>query len=145
MFSFSPLSLAVSRNALPLLVSFTILTTLIHFSQSSRSFPGVTDVSVPEAVALIDAGALVIDVRGRAASASAHLPGALLIPVEVLAARLPELEHAKAQSIIVYCGKGTARGPEAVHILSQAGFTGVVNLGPGIEGWRAARLPVTAS
>jgi len=73
MFSFS---LAVSRNALPLLVSFTILTTLIHFSQSSRSFPGVTDVSVPEAVALIDAGALVIDVRGRAARTSTGMRSA---------------------------------------------------------------------
>jgi hypothetical protein len=42
------------------------------------------DVSVQEAIALIDAGALVIDVRERAASANSHLPGALLIPLEVL-------------------------------------------------------------
>jgi rhodanese-related sulfurtransferase len=136
---------AFARNSLPILVSFMILFAVIHFTQSSRSFPGVTDVSVPEAVALIDSGALVIDARGRAASGAAHLPGALLIPVEVLAARLSELEYAKTQSIVVYCGNGTTRGPEAAHILTQAGFTRVVNLGPGIEGWRAAGLPVAAS
>jgi len=138
-------SLALSRNSLPILVSFAVLFAVIHFTQSSRSFPGATDVSVQEAAALMNAGALVIDVRTRAASGAAHLPGALLIPVEVLAARLSELEYAKTQSIVVYCGNGTTRGPEAAHILTQAGFTRVVNLGPGIEGWRAAGLPVAAS
>lgn len=139
------LSLAVPRDSLPILVSFLLLVGILHFTQSSRSFPGVADVSVPEAAALIDAGALVIDVRARAASTAAHLPGALLIPVENLAARLRELEYAKTQSIVVYCGNGTTRGPEAAHILTQSGFTRVVNLGPGIEGWRAARLPVAGS
>ena len=138
-------SLAVSRNALQILVSFTVLFAVIHFTQSSRSFPGVTDVSVPQAAGMINAGAVVIDVRGRAASGAAHLPGALLIPVEVLSARLVELEYAKTQQIVVYCGNGTSRGPEAAHILTAAGFTRVVNLGAGIEGWRGAGLPVTAS
>ena len=138
-------SLAVSRNVLQILVSFTVLFAVIHFTQSSRSFPGVTDVSVTEAAAMINAGAVVIDVRGRAASGAAHLPGALLIPVEVLSARLAELEYAKTQQIVVYCGNGTSRGPEAAHILTEAGFSRVVNLGAGIEGWRGAGLPVTAS
>jgi rhodanese-related sulfurtransferase len=136
------LSLAASRDSLPILVSFVLLFAVIHFTQSSRSFPGVTDVTVQEAAALMDAGALVIDVRARAAAGAARVPGALLIPVEALAARLSELEHAKTQSIVVYCGRGTARGPEAAHILTQAGFTRVVNLGSGIEGWRAAGLPL---
>ena len=139
------MSLAFSRHALPMLVSFAVLFAVINFTQSSRSFPGVTDVSVPQAAGMINAGAVVIDVRGRAASGAAHLPGALLIPVEVLSARLGELEYAKTQQIVVYCGNGTSRGPEAAHILTAAGFTRVVNLGAGIEGWRGAGLPVTAS
>jgi len=97
------------------------------------------DVSVPEAISLIESGALVIDVRY---SPTAHLPGALMIPMEVLAARLQQLEIDKTQPIVVYCGNGTARGPEATHLLSQAGFTNVVNLGAGIEGWRSAVLPI---
>lgn len=95
-----------------------------------------------DAIALVDAGALVIDVRG---SASTYLPGALLIPLEVLAARVPTLEVAKTQQIVVYCGNGTRRGPQAVQILTDAGFSHVVNMKPGIEGWRNARLPVVAS
>jgi rhodanese-related sulfurtransferase len=99
------------------------------------------DVSVPEAISLIESGALVIDVRY---SPSTHLPGALLIPMETLGARLEKLEIAKTQPIVVYCGNGTARGPEATQILTRAGFTNVVNLGSGLEGWRGAGLPVTA-
>jgi hypothetical protein len=33
------LSVAFSRNSLPILVSFMILFAVIHFTQSSRSFP----------------------------------------------------------------------------------------------------------
>jgi rhodanese-related sulfurtransferase len=99
------------------------------------------DVSVPEVISLIESGALVIDVRY---SPTTQLPGAMLIPMEVLAARLEKLEIAKTQPIVVYCGNGSARGPEASQILTRAGFTNVVNLGGGIDSWRAAGLPVTA-
>ena len=98
-------------------------------------------VSVPEAIALVDAGALVIDVRERSVAAGAHLPGALLIPLELLSARLSSTEVSKAQRIVVYCNRGAGRGPAAVKALTEAGFTNVVNLKSGIEGWRAARLP----
>lgn len=100
--------------------------------------PNVKEVSVQEAKALIDAGALVIDVRDKAVSASARLPGALLIPLEVLAAHLPQIEARKAESIVVYCGNGSTLGPRATELLNRAGFTHAVNLQPGIEGWRAA-------
>ena len=100
-------------------------------------------VSVPEAIALVDAGALVIDVRERSVSAGSHLPGALLIPLEVVSARLSSMELSKAQRIVVYCNRGAGRGPAAVKALTEAGFTNVVNLESGIEGWRAARLPTT--
>ena len=106
------------------------------------SRPDVPEVNLEEARALVDAGAVVIDVRDRAASASAHLPGALLIPLEVLSAHLGSLEAAKAKSIVVYCGNGSYRGPEAVQLLTKAGFTNVVNLAPGFIGWRDAGLTV---
>ena len=102
-------------------------------------------VSVPEAIALVDAGALVIDVRERSVSAGSHLPGALLIPLEVLAAHLSRMELSKAQTIVVYCNQGAGRGPAAVQALTDAGFTNVVNLQAGIEGWRAAGLPTAKS
>jgi rhodanese-related sulfurtransferase len=99
----------------------------------------VKHVSPAETIALIDAGALVIDVREAPATT---LPGAVMIPLEVLAARLASMEVAKTQPIIVYCGEGSTLGPRAAGALSQAGYTQVVNLQPGIEGWRRAGLPV---
>lgn len=102
-------------------------------------------VSLPEAIALVDAGALVIDVRERSVSAGSHLPGALLIPLEVVSARLSSMEISKAQRIVVYCNRGAGRGPAAVKALTEAGFINVVNLQAGIEGWRAAGLPTVKS
>jgi rhodanese-related sulfurtransferase len=98
-------------------------------------------VSVPDAISLIDAGAIVIDVRTAPATT---LPGALLIPAEALAARMAGMEMTRTQPIIVYCGKGTTLGPKAAHILTGMGYTNVVNLEPGIEGWRKAGLPLVA-
>ena len=99
----------------------------------------VTHVSLAETIALIDAGALVVDVRE---APHTTLPGAMMIPVEVLAARLANMEVAKTQPIVVYCGEGSNLGPRAADALSQAGYTQVVNLQSGIEGWRRAGLPV---
>jgi rhodanese-related sulfurtransferase len=134
--------LALARNPQVLVASLAIvLAVALHSERAVQTF-NVTDVSVQETIALIESGALVIDVRG---APSTHLPGALMIPVEVLAARLESMQVAKTQSIVVYCGNGSRLGPEAAHVLTQAGFTHVVNLQPGIEGWRAAGLPVASS
>jgi rhodanese-related sulfurtransferase len=101
----------------------------------------VNEVSALEAKVLIDEGALVIDVRERAASDRNHVPGAMLFPLELLPARLAQLEYAKAKKIVVYCGDGSTRGPQATSILNNAGFAQAVNLRSGFEGWRKAGLP----
>jgi rhodanese-related sulfurtransferase len=128
----------------------TLAWLLLFAAAVFASMPGnghsdVRQVDVHEAKALIDAGALVIDVRERAVAANSHLPGALLIPIEVLAANLARIEAAKASAIVVYCGDGSTRGPEAAHLLTQAGFIQTVNLRPGVAGWRRAGLPTSSS
>ena len=136
-------ALVPSRNwELILAASLVVLFAILTRSGSLNPVPKANEVSIQEAIALIDAGALVIDVRERA---TPRLPGALPIPLEVLGAHLSGLEAAKARPIVVYCGNGTTRGPRAAHLLTRAGFTRVANLKPGIEGWRAAGLPVAAS
>ena len=135
--------LALARNPQVLVASLAVVLAIaLHSEQTreQRTFKAL-DVSVPDVIALIESGALVIDVRS---TPSTHLPGALLIPLEVLSARLAGMEVAKTQPIVVYCGNGSRLGPEAAHVLTQAGFTHVVNLQPGIEGWRAAGLPVAS-
>ena len=123
-----------------------LLTALVLSWQSSLKHAAtsqfnVKEVTALEAKALMDAGAVVIDVRDRAASGRIHLPGAMLIPLEVLSASLAQLESAKAKNIVVYCGDGGTRGPEATAKLNSAGFAQAVNLKSGFEGWRNAGLP----
>ena len=134
-------ALAIGRNwRASLAGSVLLLAVLWHAGRPGDTHAyKVTHVSLAETIALIDAGALVIDVREAPPTT---LPGAMMIPVDVLAARLASMEVAKTQSIVVYCGEGSNLGPRAADALSQAGYTQVVNLQSGIEGWRRAGLPV---
>jgi len=127
--------------AFSLLVGLSFISTLAWNLNLWGSQPVAREVSVPEAKAMLEAGAIAIDVREQAVAANSHLPGALLIPLEVLAANLSRLEAYKAYPLIVYCGDGSSSGPEAAALLTRAGFSKVVNLRYGIEGWRNARLP----
>ena len=101
----------------------------------------VSHVSTGEAKALWDSGALVIDVREADESRPAHVPGALLIPLEALSAALPRLAAFRDTPVIVYCNGGAGRGPRATALLNQNGFSRAVNLQSGFEGWRKAGLP----
>jgi rhodanese-related sulfurtransferase len=117
---------------------------LILFGRSSKHAEfNVKEVLVEEARLLVAAGALVIDVRERAAYEAKHIAGALLAPVATLSAAIPaSLEGARTQPVVVYCGDGAALGPEGTHVLNKAGFLQAVNLKPGIQGWVAAGLPI---
>lgn len=103
----------------------------------------VPEVGIAAAKALIDAGALVIDVRGKDPYDYRHLPGAMWIALAQLSAGIPaSLMEAKAKSIVVYCNDGIATGPKGTRILLDHGFANAVNLKAGVEGWDAAGLPL---
>jgi rhodanese-related sulfurtransferase len=103
----------------------------------------IREVGVEEAKGLWKAGALVVDTRALDKFDYRHLPGAISVPLAVLRAGIPtSFTAAKATPILVYCGDGLSIGPEATHLLNQAGYVNAVNLKQGIEGWAAAKLPV---
>ena len=134
-------ALAIGRNWRASFACSLVLLAVLWYAGRPGDTHGykVTHVSPAETIALIDAGALVIDVRETPRTT---LPGAVMIPVEVLAARLASMETAKTQPIVVYCGEGSNLGPRAADALFRAGYTQVVNLQSGIEGWRRAGLSV---
>ncbi len=80
-----------------------------------------------------------LDVRQPEEFRSGHSPGAKLIPLGELHARLKELP--RNQEIIVVCHSGN-RSLSATRQLAGAGFQ-AVNLRGGMMAWSGAKLPVT--
>lgn len=77
--------------------------------------------------AMLEAGAIVIDVRSKGEFAGGSRPGSLNIPLDSLNSRSKELD--KNKPIILCCASGTRSGM-AVGILKKNGFKSVINAGP---------------
>jgi adenylyltransferase/sulfurtransferase len=75
---------------------------------------------------------LLLDVREPHELEISALPGAVNIPLGVLAARLSELDSAR--EMVVFCKAGT-RSARALELLVSAGFRKVKNLKGGINAW----------
>jgi len=92
---------------------------------------------------LRDGQVLVLDVRPQAEYAAGHIPGALNVPHDQLAARLAEIPG--GTDIVAYCrGRYCVFAPDAVRLLRARGFS-ARPLDGGLPGWRLAGLPVTAA
>ncbi len=65
-----------------------------------------------------------------------HIPGALLLPIHELPARMAELNP--AQPTVVICEHGV-RSYNASHFLAQHGFQSLYNLTAGMAEWNGER------
>ena len=86
---------------------------------------------------LVDAGALLLDVRTPGEFAGGHVEGAINIDHQEVAARIEEIRELQGgdahKPIVVYCRSGRRSGI-AKQQLEDAGFDRVTNLG-GISDW----------
>ena len=82
---------------------------------------------------------MILDVRSAKEFSDGHVPGALNIPFESVAARAHELPGARQSPVIVYCGHGP-RAWMAGAALRKNGFTNVSYLAGHFSRWRAAGL-----
>ncbi|MFB3917821.1 MAG: rhodanese-like domain-containing protein [Terriglobales bacterium] len=101
----------------------------------------VRQISVEELYRLRTTGAgsgQVIDVRRPNEWDDGHIPGAQLIPLHNLPAKLPELD--RRSPIAVHCKSGY-RSMIAVSLLQAAGFRQVYNVVGGFDAWRTCKLP----
>lgn len=115
--------------------------------QARRSVP---EVSPQEARAELDAGkdAVFLDVREAHELRKGYIPGALRIVLDELPdAGNPESRWAddqltshKDDRIIVYCATGV-RSLIGGYYLAQLGYSNVVSLAGGIQGWQTAGNP----
>jgi glyoxylase-like metal-dependent hydrolase (beta-lactamase superfamily II)/rhodanese-related sulfurtransferase len=101
--------------------------------------------SVDELKRRLDAGQkpLLLDVRQpeEFTGELGHVPGARLIPLGELPARLGEIALQKHETVVTICRSG-ARSARSAALLRQAGFTDVVNMAGGTLAWRRQGFPV---
>ena len=121
------------------------------FEANEVAFPQVQDVAKMDAIeapALADwlrssAPPIVLDVREPEEFTGdlGHIGGALLVPLDALAIRLPKLAGYTDRDVVMVCRAG-ARSATAGAILKTAGFRRAVNLTGGMLAWHASSLPV---
>lgn len=121
--------------AAALLASFTLL--IACAPASSQAY---TTVSVQDLRTAQQAGEFVLDVRTPAEYAEAHVPGATLLPLQDLPARLNEVP--KDRKVYVICRSGS-RSAQASQVLTDGGHRNVYNVDGGMLAWDAAGFPTS--
>lgn len=113
----------------------------MDFIKNLFSGSQVTSISAAEAQKRLDGRPkpFLLDVRQPEEFRSGHIPGARLIPLGELLARLKELP--KDQEIICVCASGS-RSMSATRRLAGAGYN-ATNLSGGMIAWSRSRLPMT--
>jgi glyoxylase-like metal-dependent hydrolase (beta-lactamase superfamily II)/rhodanese-related sulfurtransferase len=108
---------------------------------------GLPELSVEEVRRLAasggESGRLLLDVRqpDEYVSDLGHVPGAILIPLPELPARLTEIESYREKRVIAICRSGS-RSAQATALLKDAGFQDVWNMTGGTLAWREKGFPV---
>lgn len=104
------------------------------------ALPSVQLIAPFAGIDLVEAGAVLIDVRTPAEFDEVRIDGAVLIDIAApdFDARLDELD--RDEPYVVYCRSGN-RSAVATARMAQLGFTEVYDMG-GIIDWQAAGLPV---
>ena len=119
-----------------------LLTALLALPVSADSPPEQAPTITPaELQARRESGKapVVIDVRSAAEFATGHIPGAVNIPVDEVAARISEVEA--PNGVALYCMIGPrARKGEAA--LLASGYESVLHIEGGLAAWKANGLPV---
>lgn len=89
-----------------------------------------------------DNGGFLLDVRTTSEwEQDGHLADATLIPHSDLEEREDELPADKDTLILLYCRSGN-RSQDAAQTLLDMGFTNLIELESGINGWKNAGMPV---
>ena len=100
--------------------------------------PAFKTIDHAAAQRLISDGITVIDVRTpHEYSELGHIPGALLIPVDLIATAPATLTD-DVRQVLVYCEHGV-RSRSASQVLAAAGVPEVLNLAGGLERWTGPR------
>lgn len=128
----------------PLLVSATavMLAAVLVFEIRNRTRAGF-EVSVSEAVRMMNNGAVVVDVREKDRFDGGHIVDAInMSPADVSKAEEGRIKKKKA--VLVVCDTGS-ESHRCARALRNAGFDGAYSLGGGLAAWQRDNQPLVAS
>jgi len=119
-----------------------ILAVLVVVIEGRHRARGASALGPNDVVQLVNAGALVLDVRDPKEYEAGHIIDARSVPSAELANRAEGLiKKYKDKPVVVYCESGFASGA-AARALRALGFGKVVTLRGGLNGWRQDNLPL---
>lgn len=130
-----------STNHPFLVAAAAILAILVIVFELRQRGRGATAVGPMDAVRLVNAGALVVDVRDEKAYEGGHIIDARSVPAAEVGQKAETLKKFKEKPVVVYCDSGLASAG-AVKALTALGFTKVVSLRGGLQSWLQENLPV---
>ena len=120
------------KKLLPIFITALLLVGCAAPTEREVSYRQIT---MDEAVAMMEEeeGYIILDVRRQDEFDSGHIPGAVLLPNEVIAEQAESVLTDKNQLILVYCRSGN-RSKQASQVLADLGYTNVKEFG-GILDW----------
>lgn len=98
-------------------------------------------ISAQDAARLLQAGAVLVDVREPDEHAREHIPGARSLPLSRL--RRETLETTRGQPVLFHCRGGTRTAGNAALLAEKAGDCEAFIVEGGLDAWKKAGLPVT--
>ncbi|BCU53511.1 MULTISPECIES: rhodanese-like domain-containing protein [Enterobacter] len=132
----------VSRHPI-LCIGWVVLLAAVLFTTFKGLVSKVKIITRGEATRLINKeDAVVVDLRQRDDFRKGHIAGAVnLLPNDIKANNLGELEKSKSKPIIVVDGTGMQAQAPASELI-KAGFERVYVLKDGVAGWSGENLPL---
>lgn len=132
----------VSRHPI-LCIGWVVLLAAVLFTTFKGLVSKVKIITRGEATRLINKeDAVVVDLRQREDFRKGHIAGAVnLLPNDIKANNLGELEKSKSKPIIVVDGTGMQAQAPASELI-KAGFERVYVLKDGVAGWSGENLPL---
>lgn len=103
------------------------------------------EIEPKEAAAKQDKGALLIDVRTQSEFDEVHAKGAIHLPLDQLTSEsLSEAIGSHKSELLFICLSG-GRSRRACELMSQHGFSGLINIKGGTKAWVELGLPIDRS
>ncbi len=126
----------------PLLVGALVFSFFVLiFTELQRRTRGLTNLEPQDAVRLINADAVVIDLRSAEAFARGHIVNAKNIPFEDLPANKDKIRKYAKKPLVAVCDAGVTSS-KVVESMRKTGVENVYGLKGGITAWTQANLPL---